>query len=160
MSQPKPSAYELAYWEVAARVHCKAHFGGVISRCWRRLRAADWAGHVRAAHVELVIVPGESCQATRLDLDGVVNVARRVCRATALYHRKVLSPGHLELNADRSGGDLLRAMVVEWDIAADGLVGVHVRDHRRGARPEDDRVRVGVTGRHAMGLEWRDLVSL
>lgn len=57
--------------QVRARVDGKRDFGSLISLVWCGLRRPNWARIVRIADVKLVVVLGECCKSSGLDLSAV-----------------------------------------------------------------------------------------
>jgi len=84
--------------------------------------------------------------------DGIVYVRRRVGSTTALDLPKVGGPGDFVLHTDGRSGDILDgAVVVKRNVAGNSEIAVNAGDHWRNSGPENDRVRVRISGSDSMG---------
>lgn len=65
---------------VATGVDGKADLGRIVTRARSGLGPADWAGLVRVANIELIVVCGEGAQFPRLDLESSQNISWNLAR--------------------------------------------------------------------------------
>jgi len=140
--------------EVRAREHRNTKRRNIIVSRRSSLRPADWTLQIAVAHAELIVVRGESLQVFCFHLDGIVNVTRSIGFAIGNRVAQVLTLGNHIVDADRVRARLdvlVGVVVVERDGAADSDIAQVVVTCWGYTRPEDNGVRVRISGSNAMG---------
>jgi len=146
---------EKAGGEVGARVHGDGHRSKCVVAPRRSLGTAERAfDGVASADAELVVVLREWGETGRFDFDRVVNVGRGIGLAARDDMAQIAVGRHGVRNTDRILANphvLLCVVVVQGNSAGDRDVAAVVIHGWARSRPEDDRVRVRVAARNAMG---------